>query len=834
MAIYNLRMSPANGRSAVLKYKYISRTDDFSWEKNEKYDDFLYSENINMPLFAKNNPLSFWENVEKYERIDSNDFREIEFSLPAELSIEENIELSREFATKIFGNNFVYSLAVHSKKSSVDNTDNIHCHIMFSERELDGIERSEDKFFKRANSKIKENGGCKKNREWSKYSKLYEVRQTWEKTSNEKLTPLGISISDKSLKAQKIEAILENNFLKAEMLDRPPVNIDKNLIKFSTDEIKKEESLKFFEYASKIKKMKETTFKLKSENFEEENKKAKERFMKKCFEEEGIEFNPSVFDIQQNQQKKPELEFNFENIFVKSVENKILADQKEKRFKHINSITDKDINERALKILTKGKYQKNLKELEELTSFYNELPNKDTFEFKEKKNELEKYFNDLKNSKYFQDKLTAISKNIKYKYDSEKEKLLSELSYLRDNDYKDFYLENTPKKYELSREIIKETKDYIENLKIEKEIADKDVKEYKATYLDIDIKKEIYQKIKPASVEKYEELKKWQKELKNITEIDKKQELSNKILKRELSLKNFDIKNNINELISKELNERRNKYKGLRQIQDSITGKITHSCLMMKELKTLNEIKVIDKVTELQNNYNKLLNQENEKLGRLEYNIESKKATETFKRIFNSDSKLKEFIIPAFAQEEMKDISQKLKSEIKEKLEENIKLRKLFADNSTTDEKLRIKIFDRNTNNFYSKQLKVIKYYEEQIEKGISVPENTIMLNQKKSEVEKLEKNFKITSEDLQTEKQIVRSEQIEITSKIRTNNEKIDTLYKIIKELKIQRKRVNQIKINKNPESHKSKKLRIMSSGRIVIDESEELRRNREWENSL
>lgn len=834
MAIYNLRMSPANGRSAVLKYKYISRTDDFSWEKNEKYDDFLYSENINMPLFAKNNPLSFWENVEKYERVDSNDFREIEFSLPAELSIEENIELSREFATKIFGNNFVYSLAVHSKKSSVDNTDNIHCHIMFSERELDGIERSEDKFFKRANSKIKENGGCKKNREWSKYSKLYEIRQTWEKTANEKLMPLGISISAKSLKAQKIEAILENNFLKAEMLDRPPVNIDKNLIKFSTDEIKKEEALKFFEYASKIKKMKETTFKLKSENFEEENRKAKERFMKKCFEEEGIEFSPSVFDIQQKQQKKSDLQFNFENIFVKSVENKILTDQKEKRFKHINSITDKDINERALKILTKGKYQKNLKELEELTNFYNELPNKDTFEFKEKKNELEKYFNDLKNSKYFQDKLTATSKNIKYKYDSEKEKLLSELSYLRDNDYKDFYLEHTPKKYELSREIMKETKNYIENLKIEKEVADKDVKEYKSTYLDIDIKKEIYQKIKPVAVEKYEELKKWQKELKTIADVNKKQELINKIFKRKLSLKNFDIKNNINELMSKELNKRRNKYKELRQIQDSITGKITHSCLMMKELKTLNEIKIIDKVTELQNNYNKLLNQENEKLGRLEYNIESKKTTETFKRIFNSDSKLKEFIIPAFTQEEMKDISQKLKSEIKEKLEENIKLRKLLADNSTTDEKLRIKIFDRNTNNLYSRQLKVIKYYKEQIEKGISVPENTIMLNQKKSEVEKLEKNFKITSEDLQTEKQIARSEQIEITSKIRTNNEKIDTLYKIIKELKIQRKRVNQIKINKNPEPHKSKKLRIMSSGRIVIDESEELRRNREWENSL
>ena len=336
---------------------------------------------------------------------------------------------------------------------------------------------------------------------------------------------------------------------------------------------------------------------------------------------------------------------------------------------------------------------------------------------------------------------------------------------------------------------------------IKKNLSLEEVKESCKKLIKIDKKIIVYVMTLP---DKYEELKKWQKELKTITDVNKKQELSNNIFKRELSLKNFDIKNNINELMSKELNERRNKYKELRQIQDSITGKIAHSCLMMKELKTLNEIKIIDKVTEIQNNYNKLLNQENEKLGRLEYNIESKKATKTFKRIFNNDSKLKEFIIPAFTQEEIKDVSQKLKSEIKEKLEENIKLRKLFANNSTTDEKLRIKIFDRNTNNLYSKQINVIKYYEEQIEKGISVPENTIMLNQKKSEVEKLEKNFKITSEDLQTEKQIVRSEQIEITSKIRTNNEKIDTLYKIIKELKIQRKRVNQIKINKNPESHK------------------------------
>lgn len=832
MAIYNLRVTPAKDRDCVLKFKYISRIDDFSWEKNEKYDDFIYSENINMPLFAKENPIQFWENVKRYERVDSNDFREIEFTLPCELSIEENIELSREFAKKILGENYVYSLAVHSKQSTMENIDNIHCHIMFSERELDGIERSPEQFFKRANSKTPEKGGCKKNREWSKFSKLYYIRQEWEEIANKKLAHLGVSISSKSLTSQRVEALLENNFLKAEMLDRPPVNIDKKFMKYSTSNEKKEQAKKLFDYAYKLKKIKEKEFRLKSENFEEENQKAKERFIKKYCEEEGIIYSPSVFDVQQ---KKIESEFNFENIFIKSLDTKILIDKKEKRLKQINSISEKEIENKALSILTKGEYSKKLEKLEELTEFYNNLKNKNNFKFIDKKKELEKYFQDLNNSQYFKEKLSATIKNIKYKYNTEKEEILSDLGFLRNNDYKDFYIKNSPRNYELARELMKETNDYIKELKIDKELIDKEVKEYKNVYLDTDIKREIYSKVKIEAVEKYDELKKWKEKVKSSNNIPEKEEVNKKILERELSFKNFDLKNNIKELVDKEIKIRREKYKELRQIQDDVMGKISYSFLMLKELKTLNEIKILDKVDILKNEYNGLLKQENNKLKKLEYNIELEKTEKTFERIFKDQIKLQKFTIQAFNQDEKKEFLEKLKIKIQKKTDENKKLGKILSVNLPTDENIKTRILDKNTNGMYSNHKSMIKYYEEKISSGLSVKENTIMMSLEKNKLEKIEKNCKIFSEDVKIEKQVMRSEILDITANIRTNNEKIDIYYQIMKKLNIDiRKKKKQIRKNNDLDNHKIKKLKVVTSGRIEINDNPDNLRRSMWENSL
>ena len=42
MAIYNLRVEPDRGRSAVYRYEYTLRVNDFSWEKDySDSDDFF-------------------------------------------------------------------------------------------------------------------------------------------------------------------------------------------------------------------------------------------------------------------------------------------------------------------------------------------------------------------------------------------------------------------------------------------------------------------------------------------------------------------------------------------------------------------------------------------------------------------------------------------------------------------------------------------------------------------------------------------------------------------------------------------------------------------------
>ena len=52
MAIYNLRAQDDRGRSAVYRYEYTLRVNNFSWEKDSKYDDFLFGQNINIDFYT--------------------------------------------------------------------------------------------------------------------------------------------------------------------------------------------------------------------------------------------------------------------------------------------------------------------------------------------------------------------------------------------------------------------------------------------------------------------------------------------------------------------------------------------------------------------------------------------------------------------------------------------------------------------------------------------------------------------------------------------------------------------------------------------------------------
>ena len=827
MAIFNISVQPDNDRSPVERYDYVLRIGKYSPEKNkDKYDDFLYGENINMPSFSQDNPRYFWECSEIYERINANLFRTIDFSLPYEFSDEENIELVTKFAEELFGESYVYSLAVHSKPSEDPNKRNIHCHIMFCERELDGIERGEEHFFKQSNSKNPSQGGCKKSDEWNKYSKLYYIRQTWESMLNEKLQEKNLElVSCKSLKAQREEAIAEGNFLKAEMLDRPAINLKKSYIDYAPESEEKSKVMDFFQYSKELKKIKEKEFKLKSENFEEENKKARDRYYQALYEKEGREYTPSYFDVekQTEENKEENIEENLENVFAKSLENHILLDRKENRLKQIESMTDKDIESRALSILTKGEYQKNLEKLVELTNLYIKLEDKSKFEYTQQKSELEQYFLGLKNNEFFMQKFEKMKENIRDKYSLEKEEIFKELEFLRNNQFKDFYISSAIGNAERSRAILTNTLSNIEKLKLQKTEIDIKVKEYKENKLNIDFKEKVYRNLDLEIADKYLGLAIWKKEFESSRSLDEKIELSKRIKATEYELRMFDIENDIKLKVQEEINTVRSEYKELRQTQDDINGKLSYSYEILKKLKELKEINLCDKEKELQEQSNKL----ESKLDILEYNIKLSNFRNDYEKAFDKAPELEDVKIKLSDKEKTEyrkvvgDKIENLKNEI-----ENLKLK--IKTDVLTDEEIKIQILDEYTNGEYSRDLSVLAYYRKRKENGLVVSEAN--LRKVASRVEELESMFKITPEDIELRKQVIREKNVEIKAQI---NEKS-------KELSVQFKLLNKLRINsiRRPNTHRhrssnySPKLKVAKSGRIEFDdEKEKRRRENEWE---
>jgi hypothetical protein len=129
-------------------------------------------ESGNMPEFARENPHSFWEAADAFERKNGRAYTELQIALPRELAPEQRHELARETARELMGERFAYTLAVHTPLAK-DNIEQPHLHLMFSERVVDSKTQSlsEEQFFKR--------NGAKKDPEWNSRDKPMEVREKW-------------------------------------------------------------------------------------------------------------------------------------------------------------------------------------------------------------------------------------------------------------------------------------------------------------------------------------------------------------------------------------------------------------------------------------------------------------------------------------------------------------------------------------------------------------------------------------------------------------------------------------------------------------------------------
>jgi len=200
MAIYHFSakiVSRANGSSAVASAAYRSASDLHDDRLNRDHDfsnkaGVIHSE-VMLPEGAPerlNDRTTLWNEVEAGEkRKDAQLAREVEFSIPREMSKKQGVQLARDFVKKQFvDRGMVADLNVHWDKAK-DGTPKPHAHVMMTMRDV-GPE-----------------GFGKKNRDWNSTELLKDWREAWSAHVNERMAELGLEgrIDHRSYEAQGIE-----------------------------------------------------------------------------------------------------------------------------------------------------------------------------------------------------------------------------------------------------------------------------------------------------------------------------------------------------------------------------------------------------------------------------------------------------------------------------------------------------------------------------------------------------------------------------------------------------------------------------------------------------
>ena len=207
MPSFHIQISTGAKGAAFEHAQYIAREGRFADE--EKYGPVIAQAEANFPEWAREDRSAFWSASDEFERANGNTYREYELALPREFSREQQIALVERFAEQELGSTRVYQWAIHEPNAS-DGKPQPHVHLLFSDRQLDGIERGAAQFFKRYNTKHPERGGAKKlsyGVDKEEAARTYEgIRERWAKVQNLALEHAGVEarVDHRSLAAQGI------------------------------------------------------------------------------------------------------------------------------------------------------------------------------------------------------------------------------------------------------------------------------------------------------------------------------------------------------------------------------------------------------------------------------------------------------------------------------------------------------------------------------------------------------------------------------------------------------------------------------------------------------
>lgn len=200
MAIYHFSakvISRNTGASAVASAAYrsaselhddrLNRNHDFSNKASVIHSEVMLPEGAPERL---NDRATLWNEVEAGEkRKDAQLAREVEFSIPREMTENQGVALARDFVKRqMVDRGMVADLNVHWDKAK-DGSPKPHAHVMLAMRD------------------VGPKGFGKKNRDWNSTELLKDWREAWAAHVNERMAELGLEgrIDHRSYQAQGIE-----------------------------------------------------------------------------------------------------------------------------------------------------------------------------------------------------------------------------------------------------------------------------------------------------------------------------------------------------------------------------------------------------------------------------------------------------------------------------------------------------------------------------------------------------------------------------------------------------------------------------------------------------
>lgn len=199
-------------------------------------DDCVFKSN-QLPKWAKGSPQKFFSAATRYEDKGNRRYKEIELSLPNELTLAQNLSIVDQFIANHLANHY-YAYAIHDKAGELSGERHPHVHIMFSERLIDDVERTSErpacKYFRRAAKPLKgeqiasferrRQHGAPKDPKWHDKKYLYEIRKDFARIQNEVLAKNGFSIhvDHRTLKAQQETAEKDGDAFLATLYKRIP------------------------------------------------------------------------------------------------------------------------------------------------------------------------------------------------------------------------------------------------------------------------------------------------------------------------------------------------------------------------------------------------------------------------------------------------------------------------------------------------------------------------------------------------------------------------------------------------------------------------------------